>query len=210
MITKRSISRAILNYCAQNNISQKELGAQIGIKQQSMNNWVWERTTPSFDNLVKLQSIIGSLEEENSPMIQSPFYLCYDKETDGIRLTMLKPHKERAEILIQYENEEQMLNLIFEDYFITYTLYQAAYERYFSLKEPFVKWRKKNKDKAHKWFEKNALDFYNLAMEKDRDYFWIKSRIINRIYNLTNKFPVTEENCEDVKLYKQDKGPCLD
>lgn len=213
MITRRSISRAILNYCAQNNISQKELGAQIGIKQQTINSWVWEKKAPSFEHLAKLQTIVGSLSEEDSPMIQSPFYLCYDKETDEIHLTMLKPRKDRAEILIQYKNEEQMLKLIYEDYFIMYTFYQAMYEKYFIVKEPFLKWRKKNREtRALEWFESKKCcvpEFYQMAMEKDRDYFWIKSRIVNRVYDLTKRFPITEDNCEDVKLHP-DAGPCLD
>lgn len=127
---------------------------------------------------------------------------------------MLKPNKNRAKIFIKYDNEEQMLKLIYEDYFIVYTLCQSAYyEEYYSLLAPFLKWRKKNKDApASEWFETCPTpSFYEMAMEKDRDYKWIKSRIVNRVYILTNKLPVIEEDFSDVVFYEGEyAGPCLE
>lgn len=72
MITKRSISRRILDYCERNNITQKDLSLKVGVKQQSLSNWVWEHTNPSFENLNRLQSVIGILEEEPDFFMQAP------------------------------------------------------------------------------------------------------------------------------------------
>lgn len=214
MITRRSISRHILDYCERNNITQKDLSLRVGVKQQSLNNWVWEYTNPSFENLNKLQSVIGTLEEKSDFFMHAPYYLCYDNECDGVRLTMLKPNKNRAKIFIKYDNEEQMLKLIYEDYFIVYTLCQSAYyEKYYSLLAPFLKWRKKNKDtSAREWFKTCSIpSFYEVAMERGRDYDCIKSRIVNRVYILTEKLPYADEDFSNVKFgIGEFDGPCLE
>lgn len=178
MTKRKIISRHILDYCARNNISQKELGAQLGIKQQSINNWVREKTEPSFENLIKLQILTGPIDTTCEKMILTPYYLYYDLETDGIELTDLKPSKQRTEILIKYNNEEEMLKLIYEDYFIIYNLYQFTYEY---AREPFLKWRKKNKISAKEWFENYVPD---LVLREDE---WLKEKIIKKVYNLTGK-----------------------
>lgn len=187
MAERKFIARHILDYCARNNISQKELGAQLGIKQQSINNWVREKTEPSFENLIKLQILTGVIDTTGKKMILTPYYLYYDLETDGVELTDLKPSKQRAKILVKYENEEEMLKLIYEDYFIIYNLYQFTYEDYECVREPFLKWRKKNKVSAKEWFESKkccAPKFYDLALREDD---WLKQKITKKVYNLTGK-----------------------
>lgn len=64
MITRHLISQSIIKYCRENNISQTELAKEIGVRQQSLNDWVREKTGPTWKNLEKLQNIIGCIEEE--------------------------------------------------------------------------------------------------------------------------------------------------
>lgn len=64
MITKHLIAESILKYCRENNVSQTELAKEVGVRQQSLNDWVREKTGPTWKNLEKLQQIIGKLEDE--------------------------------------------------------------------------------------------------------------------------------------------------
>lgn len=64
MVTQKAIRHSILHYCEKTNISQKELAEQIGVRRQSLNDWVRGKTSPTIKNLEKLQNIIGELKDE--------------------------------------------------------------------------------------------------------------------------------------------------
>lgn len=64
MITAKSISNTIINYCEKMGLSQRALAFKVGVSPQTMNCWIRGLKNPSVKSLERLQEVIGKLEEE--------------------------------------------------------------------------------------------------------------------------------------------------
>lgn len=113
MITKRTISRRILNYLAETNTTKKQLAEKLNVSPALITYWINEERSPSLKTLNKLEATIGTLEGEFYS--NAPYWIIFNSDLDFIELVAVKG-KAKDNVWIEYPNEKAMLETVAYDY----------------------------------------------------------------------------------------------